>query len=182
LTRLGYLAVFLGLLTVAVVSWGAFFSGKGTPSGMAVYDSRPVCCGDCSCVNGNVCMMCGSCSFISSCRSYSSDLGAGGFILVTPARVRDNSSFLVDAVLKSATAKKVLVEVDTPNGFAVVSKNPVLVELDGGQTRSVPFEVVVKPGVAEEEYVLTAKATDVEWSTVGSARVFVSVYSASPNA
>jgi hypothetical protein len=165
----------LGFLAVAGIIYESYYL-TDMPSGYAVLPAVPSCCGDCSCARKDVCYVCGGCCWASGCTECVTGIGSQGFKLVNPKRVADDSSFNVNAVVKTNEDRKLLIDLRLPNGFALESKSPVLVDLRAGEPEVVVFRVHVKEHVAEQDHIIRAIALDSYYGEFSSAAATVNVY------
>ena len=170
-----YSVFLIGMLSVAGIAYISSALEHNLPSGYFVFGA-PSCCDECSCLSEEVCKACGSCCYTAGCGICGGGQGGGVLELVHSGRVLDGGSFTVNAVIRYPVRQSFLVELEPPNGFYVDGNNPVKVELDSHEMKVVPFNVIVREHVAEQDYIVRARLVDSNWNVVSSAEAVVSVF------
>lgn len=173
--RIDYLVTLVGVLFVGGILYETLSSPMAVPSGYLAAYGVTSCCADCSCGSQEICSACPGCVYMASCLAPTESLTPGGLELLHVGRVRDNSSFILNAVLYPRSDGQMLVEVVLPRGFTV-DKNSEVVDLYAGERRILPFKVFVKENVAEQDHTIRVNLVDPDLRTVSSAEAMVSVY------
>lgn len=171
--HLEYAVLMLGVLSAAGIIYESM-SLSELPTGYSV-GSHAVCCSDCSCPSKESCMACG-CAWMGSCKDLTTHMRSEGVKTFHRRAVPDADSFTLNVVVLSAQDDRILLDLDLPNGFSADPGKQLVVDLEAGEPKLVPFEVYVQEHVAEQDHMIVAKIVDTDWSTVTSYDSLIRVY------
>ncbi len=173
--RLEYSVTLVGFFLVAGILYETFSSPIDVPSGYLAAYGVTSCCLDCSCDAQQICSSCQKCAWIEKCDPLSGTLTPGGLELRHSGRARDNSTYLLNAVIYPKEDGIMLVDLALPAGFSA-ERTSAVVDLYAGEARVVPFTMYIRENVAEQDHILRVELIDSDYKVISSSEAKVSVY------